>query len=463
MNKLDKAINMVKCGASLKEVSNACKVPVTTLRNKLRAAGVRSPGQKIWHSNLEKKPEIRRLRKLGYSFSKISAQTGVNPQSISSWCSNIVLSVKQIKENLGVNFEKREQAVELRKNGEYVTEIAAKLGVNKRSVCDWISQYEKQTGEDLQAKSNLRKKKESSAKCGSDKVNLKKVIGQRLKGWSINEIADSLSVSLHAVKVVLKQHAFSADEIYEINKKVKQRIATRRKKGELKPAGGVRNGSGRAKTGYYKGIYCGSTYELCWVIHALDHSIGFKRFEGALKRGRLTYIPDFLLDDGITIVELKGYESDDRVQKKTELAESYGYTVRVLRKENLAFAFDHVKEKYGVSAPDSFTLYDDFKPQFKHTCKQCQTVFYKNRRPQRKNKGLFCSNICSGKFNSVVRKDNGFRPMPPHTRKISDEQAVEIFKAPGLHREIAERYGISKALVGLIKNKKVRQDVLEDL
>lgn len=463
MSNIDQAIDMVKCGASLKEVSNTCKVPVTTLRNKLRAAGVQSPGQKIWHSNLEKKPEIRRLRKLGYSFSQISVQTGVNPQSISIWCSDIILSVKQIKQNLGVNFEKRDQVVEMRKNGEYVTEIAAKLGVNKRSVSDWISHHEKITGEDLQTKSNLRKKRESSAKCGSDKVNLKKVIGQRLKGWSINEIADDLSVSLHAVKVVLKQHTFSADDLSKINKKVKQRIAERRKKGELKPAGGMRNGSGRAKTGYYKGIYCGSTYELCWVIHALDHGVGFKRFEWALKRGRLTYVPDFLLDDGVTIVELKGYESDDRVQKKTEVAESYGYTVRVLRKESLAFAFDYVKEKYGVSAPNSYTLYDGFKPQFEYTCKQCKKVFHKNHKPKSKNKGLFCSNICSGKFNSVVRKNNGFRPMPPHTRKISDEQAVEIFKASGLHREIAERYGISKALVGLIKNKKVRQDILGNI
>lgn len=28
------------------------------------------------------------------------------------------------------------------------------------------------------------------------------------------------------------------------------------------PIGGYRKGSGRSKHGYYKGIYCGSTYEL---------------------------------------------------------------------------------------------------------------------------------------------------------------------------------------------------------
>lgn len=463
MSNIAQAINMVKCGASLKEVSSALQVPVTTLRNKLRTAGIQSPGQKIWHSNLEQKPEIRRLRKLGYSFSEISAQTGVNPQSISSWCSDIVLSVKQIKENLGVNFEKREQAVELRKNGEYVTEIAAKLGVNKRSVCDWISQYEKQTGEDLQAKSNLRKKKESSAKCGSDKVNLKKVIGQRLKGWSINEIADSLSVSLYAVKVVLKQHAFSADEIYEINKKIKQRIATRRKKGLLKSAGGVREGSGRAKTGYYKGIYCGSTYELCWVVYAIDHKIGFSRFSDTLKHNGVTYVPDFLLDDGKTIIELKGYERENAVAKKTAVAERHGYTVKVLRKEDLGFAFDHIKT-YGVTPKDCYSLYDDHKPKYELKCCCCDKEFTREKMYVKKGGGpVFCGLACSGKYRSVQNKDCIRSNNVKRKSKWSDEQIVDVFNAEGTHREIAKKFNMNLATISLIKNKKIYLEVVKDL
>ena len=44
--------------------------------------------------------------------------------------------------------------------------------------------------------------------------------------------------------------------------------------------GGYREGSGRSKSGYYNGIYCGSTYELCWVIYALDTQVKFDRFKG---------------------------------------------------------------------------------------------------------------------------------------------------------------------------------------
>jgi len=53
--------------------------------------------------------------------------------------------------------------------------------------------------------------------------------------------------------------------------------------------GGLRNGSGRSKSGYYKEIYCGSTYELCWVIYNLDHNISFSRFSGYLTDGKIKY------------------------------------------------------------------------------------------------------------------------------------------------------------------------------
>lgn len=122
-------------------------------------------------------------------------------------------------------------------------------------------------------------------------------------------------------------------------------------------AGGYREGSGRAKSGRYKGIYCGSTYELCWVIYALDHNIEFSRFPTTLVgEDGLKYIPDFLLADGKTIIECKGYEYPGAVDKKTALAESLGYTVMVLRKEDLQHAFEYVKNTYGTSK--FYTLYE---------------------------------------------------------------------------------------------------------
>ena len=65
--------------------------------------------------------------------------------------------------------------------------------------------------------------------------------------------------------------------------------------------GGYRHNSGRSKSGWYKGIFCGSSYELAYVIYLIDNKIEFKRnnqgfdyiFNGVSKK----YYPDFIVND----------------------------------------------------------------------------------------------------------------------------------------------------------------------
>lgn len=165
-------------------------------------------------------------------------------------------------------------------------------------------------------------------------------------------------------------------------------------------AGGYREGSGISKHGYYKGIYCGSTYELCWVIYNLDHQVPFSRFPGKLEKDGLTYYPDFLLSDGKTIVEIKGYEKKESVDKKTNVAESFGYIVKVLRKEDLRHAFDYVANTYGTK--NYFELYDGYKPKYKHICDYCETEFETDRKIKTQTK--FCSRTCAGKYQKSMNQ-----------------------------------------------------------
>lgn len=360
---------------------------------------------------------------------------------------------------------KKETALQMRKNGEYIPEIAKKLQCSKGNVSLWISNHEKTTGEDLHTKANLRKKKEDAAKCGSDKVNLKKAVSQRLKGWSVKEIAEKLSVSPHAVKLVLKQHVFSAEELAGINIKTVGRIKKRRETGELKPVGGVREGSGRAKTGYYKGIYCGSTYELCWVVYALDHNIGFSRFPDTLKNDGVTYVPDFLLSDGTTIIELKGYERESSVAKKTAVAEHHGYTVKVLRKEDLTFAFEYIT-KYGVTAENCYSLYDGYKPKYKLVCSCCHKKFQREKLNRNKNKEIvFCSKQCSGKYRFAKNHEMGVYKghtaslKPRGAGKLTPEIILSIFQDGRSYSQIAKDYGVHTSMVGHIKTGRVHGGV----
>lgn len=172
-----------------------------------------------------------------------------------------------------------------------------------------------------------------------------------------------------------------------------------------KGMGGYREGSGKAKTGYYKGIYCGSSYELAWVIYQLDHRVNFNRFTGLIEGNGIKYVPDFII--GNTIYEMKGYEDDKKVSLKTNLAISKGYEVKVLRKNDLIKEFDWVKQNYKYK--NIWDLYDDYKPKYVYTCSSCSKEF--NREKIVKTEKKYCSRFCVGKGvgkKSTISNQHGF-------------------------------------------------------
>jgi hypothetical protein len=213
--------------------------------------------------------------------------------------------------------------------------------------------------------------------------------------------------------------------------------------------GGYRQGSGRSKSGYYKGIYCGSTYELCWVIHSIDHNIKFIRFPNILERDGLKYYPDFLLDDGKTIIETKGYEKSDSVDRKTKLAESFGYIVNVLRKNDLLYAFNYVTETYKTT--EYHILYDGYKPKYDYVCSHCTAKFSRDKKL--KTDVVFCSRQCAGKFRNSVNEFD--KETANYKRKITKEQALEIFNRTDKSLQgLADEYSVNKNAIWFIKQKK---------
>jgi hypothetical protein len=125
-----------------------------------------------------------------------------------------------------------------------------------------------------------------------------------------------------------------------------------------KNMGGYREGSGRSKSGYYKGIFCGSTYELAWVVYRIDNQLPVERFHGYLKDPvhKLKYYPDFFVDG--TIVEIKGYHTED-VDKKTQLAISLGFDIKVLYKKDLVTEFEWIQKNYNIKDKTKiYKLYD---------------------------------------------------------------------------------------------------------
>jgi len=215
--------------------------------------------------------------------------------------------------------------------------------------------------------------------------------------------------------------------------------------------GGYRRGSGRSKSGYYKGIYCGSTYELCWVIHSLDHGIRFTRFPGCVIKDNIKYFPDFLLDDGRTIIETKGYEKQSSVDIKTAVAESFGYTVKVLRKNDLQYAFNYVFNTYNTK--QYHTLYDGYKPKYSYICSHCNIVFSKDRLIE--SKEVFCGRSCAGKYRKAHRRPQLPKMIKSSKRRLTKEQALEIYHRTDKSLQgLADEFNIPKNNIWFIKQKR---------
>lgn len=154
-----------------------------------------------------------------------------------------------------------------------------------------------------------------------------------------------------------------------------------------------------SKCGYYKGIYCGSTYELVYTIYNLDHNIPFERnkkgFPYEYKGKTHHYYPDYITPDGY--VEIKGMWTD-KVDAKIAAVDE---PIKILYKKDLKYAFDYVSEIYLNGKKTGFqVLYDNHKPKYEKICPECGITFYRDV-----NDRKFCSHSCAVKYNSKNRKN----------------------------------------------------------
>lgn len=111
------------------------------------------------------------------------------------------------------------------------------------------------------------------------------------------------------------------------------------------------------KFGYYKGIYCASSWELAFLIYNLDLGKDIRRckltFSYVMEEEEKTYFPDFLMED--KIYEVKGREMGD-VAPKTQAVVDAGYQIELICKKEITPIIKFLKEKYGVK--DLTELYD---------------------------------------------------------------------------------------------------------
>lgn len=127
----------------------------------------------------------------------------------------------------------------------------------------------------------------------------------------------------------------------------------------------IERGQGRSKSGYWKGFFCNSTYELIYYIYMTEHGYKVERnnkaYEYEWNGNKRRYYPDFLVDG--KLVEIKGYyteQVDAKIKAVTDLP------IDILYYKDLEHMMQYVDSKYStVHYPkynNYFELYDNSKP-----------------------------------------------------------------------------------------------------
>lgn len=156
--------------------------------------------------------------------------------------------------------------------------------------------------------------------------------------------------------------------------------------------GGLRKGSGRGKSGWYKGIWCDSSYELAWVIYNLEHDILFERNHKSYKYiyndEEHKYFPDFICDK--KLIEIKGFIRDN---DKSKFKSEFDMDLKILYKKDIQKELNYTIQKYGK---DYIKLYENNPHNQKlNKCMICGEP----------SKNTYCSRKCAGV--GVGKKLNG--------------------------------------------------------
>lgn len=101
---------------------------------------------------------------------------------------------------------------------------------------------------------------------------------------------------------------------------------------------------GNGKKGWYKGIFCDSSWELAFVVYHIENKLNIKRcdikYKYVIENAEHTYIPDFITDDGI--IEIKGRKDKKAIVKQQNFPE-----IKIIDKYEIEPYLKYVNDKYG--------------------------------------------------------------------------------------------------------------------
>lgn len=120
--------------------------------------------------------------------------------------------------------------------------------------------------------------------------------------------------------------------------------------------GGYRKGSGRGKKGWYKGIFCDSSWELAFILYCeikgIDVYRNYQKFEYSYQGKTYKYLPDFIIEE--KFIEIKGYLNERNLAKISQFPHDK-YTLEVYTEKQLIPIIKLIVDRYGK---DYIKLYE---------------------------------------------------------------------------------------------------------
>ena len=209
----------------------------------------------------------------------------------------------------------------------------------------------KEFGSDKQKKSSH----ERLCKLNPNRKIINKIYTEKLKSGKLQTWNKGLTKETDNR---IKEQAENLHKKYENNELIPSwlgRKHTEEQKRKIGLKGGYRKGSGRGKSGWYKGYYCDSSWELAFVIYNIEHNIKFERnkkqFLYTYENKQHNYIPDWKIDG--KYVEIKGYWTEQWQAKLEQFPKDE--ILEVLTEQEIKPYIDYVVEKYGK---DYIKLYE---------------------------------------------------------------------------------------------------------
>lgn len=160
-----------------------------------------------------------------------------------------------------------------------------------------------------------------------------------------NKISESLQKEKYYCKecgkIISKNKTGLCKSCLHTSKEYKEKLS----KANKGKTGGYREKGGRGKQGWYKGIFCNSSWELAYVIYCKDHNIDIirntKGFEYIFENKTFKFYPDFIVKG--KFVEVKGYFG----KKNNAKISQFKNDLTIIDKKKIIPYIDYVKNKYG--------------------------------------------------------------------------------------------------------------------